>query len=156
MQSYSYQFHCLFCADKVVRCNNAWCVHQCIRIFVVYARWHYCHNRRTSPVSLLTQLKNSTILYSNRKNIPFYKHWINGRTMLSYINHKKCPAKVCRPLLTYKVDAEKCTGCMVCMKNCPSKAITGERKQVHLIDQELCTKCGVCFSKCKFDSILLS
>ncbi len=74
----------------------------------------------------------------------------------AHINHKKCPAKVCRPLLTYKVDAEKCTGCLVCSKNCPVKAITGERKKAHFINQELCTKCGVCFSKCKFESILLS
>ena len=74
----------------------------------------------------------------------------------AHINHKKCPAKVCRPLLTYKVDAEKCTGCLVCSKNCPVKAITGERKKPHFINQELCTKCGVCFSKCKFESILLS
>ena len=74
----------------------------------------------------------------------------------AHISHKKCPAKVCRPLLTYKVDEEKCTGCLVCQKNCPVKAITGERKQPHHIDQELCTKCGVCFSKCKFQSILLS
>jgi len=74
----------------------------------------------------------------------------------AHISHKKCPAKVCRPLLTYKVDEEKCTGCMVCLKNCPVKAITGERKQKHFIHQEICTKCGVCYSKCKFDSILLS
>ncbi len=74
----------------------------------------------------------------------------------AHINHKKCPAKVCRPLLTYKVDEEKCTGCMVCLKNCPVKAITGERKQKHFINQDLCTKCGVCYSKCKFESILLS
>jgi NADH-quinone oxidoreductase subunit F len=74
----------------------------------------------------------------------------------AHITHKKCPAKVCRPLLTYKVDETKCTGCMVCLKNCPVKAITGERKQPHIIDQDLCTQCGVCFSKCKFESILLS
>lgn len=74
----------------------------------------------------------------------------------AHITHKKCPAKVCRPLLTYTVDAEKCTGCMVCLKNCPVKAITGERKQPHFIDQSTCTQCGVCFSKCKFDSIILS
>jgi NADH-quinone oxidoreductase subunit F len=75
---------------------------------------------------------------------------------LAHILHKKCPAKVCRPLLTYTVDEEKCTGCMVCLKNCPVKAITGERKLVHHIDQEICTKCGVCYSKCKFESIILS
>jgi len=74
----------------------------------------------------------------------------------AHIGHKKCPAKVCRPLLTYTVDPAICTGCMVCLKNCPANAITGERKQVHHINQELCTKCGVCFSKCKFESILLS
>jgi len=74
----------------------------------------------------------------------------------AHINHKKCPAKVCRPLLTYMVDEKKCTGCMVCLKNCPSKAITGERKKAHFIHQENCTKCGVCYSKCKFESILLS
>jgi len=74
----------------------------------------------------------------------------------AHINHKKCPAKVCRPLLTYTVDQEKCTGCMVCLKNCPANAITGERKQAYLINQELCTQCGVCFSKCKFDSIILT
>ncbi len=74
----------------------------------------------------------------------------------AHISSKKCPAKVCRPLLTYTVDQEKCTGCMVCLKNCPVKAITGERKKPHLIDQDICTKCGVCYSKCKFDSIILS
>ena len=74
----------------------------------------------------------------------------------AHIGHKKCPAKVCRPLLTYTVDPAICTGCMVCLKNCPANAITGERKQVHHINQELCTQCGVCFSKCKFESILLS
>jgi NADH-quinone oxidoreductase subunit F len=74
----------------------------------------------------------------------------------AHINHRKCPAKVCRPLVTYTVDQEKCTGCLVCLKNCPSNAITGERKKPHLINQDLCTKCGVCFSKCKFSSIVLS
>ena len=74
----------------------------------------------------------------------------------AHIFHKKCPAKVCRPLLTYTVDQEKCTGCLVCLKNCPSKAITGERKKPHFINQELCTKCGVCFTKCKFNSIVLT
>ncbi|MCX6243658.1 MAG: 4Fe-4S binding protein [Bacteroidetes bacterium] len=74
----------------------------------------------------------------------------------AHIFHKKCPAKVCRPLLTYTVDPEKCTGCLVCLKNCPAKAITGERKKPHFIDQALCTKCGVCYTKCKFASIVLS
>ncbi len=74
----------------------------------------------------------------------------------AHLIHKKCPAKKCRPLLTYSVDSEKCTGCMVCLKNCPVKAITGERKSPHFIHQKLCTRCGACYSKCKFDAILLS
>jgi len=74
----------------------------------------------------------------------------------AHINQKKCPAKVCRPLLTYQVDPEKCTGCMVCLKNCPVKAITGERKQPHRINQEICTKCGMCLSKCKFEAVMIS
>jgi NADH-quinone oxidoreductase subunit F len=74
----------------------------------------------------------------------------------AHISHKKCPAKVCKPLLTYEVDAEKCTGCTVCAKNCPSNCITGTRKEVHFIKQEACIKCGMCFTKCKFDAILVS
>ena len=75
---------------------------------------------------------------------------------LAHIVEKKCPARVCKKLLTYEVDEIKCTGCTVCAKNCPVDAITGERKAVHHIDQELCIRCGICFSKCKFEAILLS
>ena len=71
----------------------------------------------------------------------------------AHINGKKCPAKVCKPLLTYEVDAEKCTGCTVCAKNCPSNCITGARKEIHFINQKDCIKCGMCFTKCKFDAI---
>ncbi|MBW6490805.1 MAG: NADH-quinone oxidoreductase subunit NuoF [Lentimicrobium sp.] len=73
----------------------------------------------------------------------------------AHIYHKKCPAKVCKKLLTYEVDPEKCTGCTVCAKNCPSNAIDGDRKQLHFIRQKDCIKCGDCFSRCKFDAIKL-
>ncbi|MBP6977672.1 MAG: NADH-quinone oxidoreductase subunit NuoF [Bacteroidales bacterium] len=73
-----------------------------------------------------------------------------------HIRDKKCPAKACKQLLTYEVIPENCTGCMVCAKNCPVEAITGERKQIHFIHQEKCIKCGVCFVKCKFEAIRLS
>jgi NADH-quinone oxidoreductase subunit F len=74
----------------------------------------------------------------------------------AHIHEKKCPAKSCKGLLKYKVDPEKCTGCMVCRKNCPVNAISGERKEIHSIDQEVCIKCGICFEKCRFDAIVLS
>jgi NADH-quinone oxidoreductase subunit F len=71
----------------------------------------------------------------------------------AHINDKKCPAKVCKPLLTYEVIADKCTGCTVCAMNCPTNAIDGARKEVHFIRQEDCIHCGSCFTKCKFDAI---
>ncbi len=74
----------------------------------------------------------------------------------AHIRDKKCPAKVCKSLLTYEVTPDKCTGCMLCAKNCPVDAIDGERKQVHFIRQEDCIKCGMCYTKCKFEAIKLS
>jgi NADH-quinone oxidoreductase subunit F len=74
----------------------------------------------------------------------------------AHIVEKKCPAKVCKNLLTYEIDAEKCTGCTVCAKKCPVDAITGERKQLHFIHQDKCIRCGDCYSRCKFDAITLS
>lgn len=74
---------------------------------------------------------------------------------IAHIVEKKCPAKVCKPLLTYTIIPEKCTGCTVCAKNCPTNCISGERKAVHFIHQEACIKCGTCYTKCKFDAILV-
>ncbi|MBU0488887.1 MAG: 4Fe-4S binding protein, partial [Bacteroidetes bacterium] len=71
----------------------------------------------------------------------------------AHITAKKCPAKVCKPLLTYTIIAENCTGCMACKVKCPVKAIDGEKKMPHVINQDLCIKCGDCFNRCKFDAI---
>jgi NADH-quinone oxidoreductase subunit F len=72
----------------------------------------------------------------------------------AHIFDKTCPAKVCKGLITYSVIAEKCTGCMVCLRNCAVNAITGAKQQVHAIDANLCTRCGMCRSVCKFDAIM--
>ncbi len=71
----------------------------------------------------------------------------------AHINHKKCPAGVCQALVTYSINPETCTGCGVCMRECPHDAISGEKKQAHQINFELCQKCGICKSECKFESI---
>ena len=73
----------------------------------------------------------------------------------THIRDKKCPAGVCKELIQYFVDEEKCTGCLLCSKNCPQEAITGEKKEPQSINQDKCIKCGVCLELCKFDAIIV-
>jgi NADP-reducing hydrogenase subunit HndC len=76
-----------------------------------------------------------------------------------YIEHvtaKKCRSKVCKSLMQYLIIPDKCIGCTLCARNCPVDAISGERKQVHVIDQEKCIKCGACMEKCKFSAIWIN
>ncbi|SMC55538.1 NADH-ubiquinone oxidoreductase-F iron-sulfur binding region domain-containing protein [Papillibacter cinnamivorans] len=72
---------------------------------------------------------------------------------VAHVRDKRCPAGVCKSLLTYEIDPNKCTGCTLCARNCPVGAITGELKKPHVIDKSKCIKCGVCASKCKFKAI---
>ena len=71
----------------------------------------------------------------------------------AHIKEKKCPAGVCKALITYSIDPDKCNGCGVCVRACAYEAISGKKKQVHVIDTRLCQKCGICRSECKFDAI---
>jgi NADP-reducing hydrogenase subunit HndC len=73
---------------------------------------------------------------------------------IAHVVDKKCPAGVCKELLSYEIDPEKCKGCTLCARNCPVGAITGTVKQPHVIDKAKCIKCGVCQQKCKFDAVL--
>jgi NADH:ubiquinone oxidoreductase subunit F (NADH-binding)/(2Fe-2S) ferredoxin/Pyruvate/2-oxoacid:ferredoxin oxidoreductase delta subunit len=73
----------------------------------------------------------------------------------AHVYDKKCPARVCKGLITYEVVAALCTGCMVCARNCPVGAISGAKKQPHVIDPGTCTRCGLCRSLCKFDAIVV-
>ena len=73
----------------------------------------------------------------------------------AHINDKKCPAGVCRALIHYRIDPEKCTGCRLCNKRCPEDAVSGEVKKPQTIDDEKCIKCGVCRESCKFDAVVV-
>lgn len=66
----------------------------------------------------------------------------------AHINEKRCPAGLCKELTSYYIDPEKCQACLLCLKNCPVEAITGDKGLVHTIDQENCIKCGVCLDVC--------
>jgi NADH:ubiquinone oxidoreductase subunit F (NADH-binding)/NAD-dependent dihydropyrimidine dehydrogenase PreA subunit/(2Fe-2S) ferredoxin len=71
----------------------------------------------------------------------------------THIRDKKCPAKVCKNLLTYSINQDACKACGACLKACPSHAITGAKKTPHKIDPAKCIRCGSCFEVCKFNSV---
>ena len=72
---------------------------------------------------------------------------------VAHVVDKKCPAGVCKALLSYHIDPDKCKGCTLCARICPSSAISGKVKETHVIDQSKCLKCGACVEKCRFGAI---
>ncbi len=73
----------------------------------------------------------------------------------AHIREKKCPAHQCAALISYRIDPDVCTGCTLCARNCPVKAISGEVKKPHVIDPEICIKCGKCKAACRFGAVLV-
>jgi len=73
----------------------------------------------------------------------------------AHINDKRCPALSCKELVSYYIEPERCKACKICLKGCPTGAIDGEKRMIHIIDQEKCTSCGVCFDVCpsRFDAV---
>jgi NADH:ubiquinone oxidoreductase subunit F (NADH-binding)/ferredoxin len=74
---------------------------------------------------------------------------------VAHIVDKKCPAGVCKDLITYRIDPEICNGCRVCARICPQQCISGEKKKLHTIDSSLCIRCGMCFDECPVDAVIV-
>jgi NADH-quinone oxidoreductase subunit F len=66
----------------------------------------------------------------------------------AHVREKRCPAGVCKELVSYYIQPDKCKACLICLRNCPVDAIIGEKNQIHVIDQDKCTKCGTCYDVC--------
>ena len=71
----------------------------------------------------------------------------------AHIREKRCPAGVCKDLITFSIIEENCTGCGVCLRDCPQGAISGEKKKLHVINPDKCICCGICREVCKFDAV---
>jgi NADH:ubiquinone oxidoreductase subunit F (NADH-binding)/Pyruvate/2-oxoacid:ferredoxin oxidoreductase delta subunit len=74
----------------------------------------------------------------------------------AHIRERRCPAGVCKALITYTIDPAKCKACLLCNKNCPQGAISGEKKMPQTIDQANCIKCGVCRDVCKLKAVTVA
>ena len=75
---------------------------------------------------------------------------------IAHVTEKRCPAKVCKALLTYKIDPDKCRKCSLCAKGCPVNAISGvPGKETYKIDTSKCIKCGACMNACHFGAVEL-
>ncbi len=96
-----------------------------------------CGLGQSSPNPVLSTLENFMVEYTE------------------HVHDKKCRAGECKALMTYSILEEHCVGCTACARACPVGAITGDRKQLHVINPAICIKCGACVEKCKFDAVIV-
>ena len=103
-----------------------------------------CYHLQSSSLCALGQTAPNPVLSTLRYFRDEY---------IAHIVDKKCPAGVCKDLLQYRIDPDKCKGCTLCARTCPADAIIGSVREVHMIDSEKCLKCGACIEKCRFGAI---
>ena len=103
-----------------------------------------CHHLQSSSLCALGQTAPNPVLSTLRYFRDEY---------IAHIVDKKCPAGVCKDLLQYRIDPDKCKGCTLCARTCPADAIIGSVREVHMINPEKCLKCGACIEKCRFGAI---
>lgn len=103
-----------------------------------------CYHLQSSSLCALGQTAPNPVLSTLRYFRDEY---------IAHIVDRKCPAGVCKDLLQYRIDPDKCKGCTLCARTCPADAIIGSVREVHMIDSEKCLKCGACIDKCRFGAI---
>lgn len=103
-----------------------------------------CYHLKSNSLCALGQTAPNPVL----STLKYFKD-----EYMAHIVDKKCPAGVCKDLLQYKIDADKCKGCTLCSRACPADAIVGTVKEPHMINTDKCVKCGACMEKCRFGAI---
>ena len=103
-----------------------------------------CYHLKNSSLCALGQSAPNPVLST-------MKHFRDE--YIAHVVEKRCPAGVCKSLLRYEIDPDKCKGCTLCARNCPANAISGAVKEAHVIDPNKCVKCGACLENCRFGAI---